>query len=417
MLVTRFVLETREMHTCRAALAQLVALCVAGPLIAMAGEPTTGRLTMLDNQGFGDPSNVGVTRMRACGDHLYLGTWNVKRGGRLYRSADGRAWQPLSEPGFGNPNNFTVQFIVPFAGRMYASTWNNKDGGAIYRANVEVDDPAKIAWETITADGMGDKNNRAFTHLCAFRDHLYAGCFNLATGPEIWRSPSGDPRSWTQVNQDGFGQPANSDATMMVVHGGYLYVGTESARALNRIGCQLVRTEGALAPPYDTWQQVNTDGFGDPRNHNICGLGVLNGRIYAGTWNWTRGLEVWRATLGDAVPFADWEKVASGGFGDRRNIMTATLLVADGALYVGTIGTFNLRGDFFSPTVKVNSAAGGVLMRTTDGRSWHRIDAPGFMTFPQIGIEWLEAFRGKIYIGSQALDHPGQLWIYDPQAP
>ncbi|MEX0677238.1 MAG: hypothetical protein WD063_09195 [Pirellulales bacterium] len=218
-----------------------------------AAEPPSGRLTLVDDSGFGEESNVGVTRIRACGDCLYLGTWNTKRGGRLYRSTDGKTWQPLSDFGFGNPNNFTVQFIAPFAGRLYVSTWN-----------------------------------------------------------------------------------------------------------------------------------------------------------------WTQGLEVWRATLGDAVPFADWDKVASGGFDDRRQIMTTSLLVADGALYVGTIGTFNLTGGFFSPTVKVNSATGGVLMTSRDGRSWRRIDAPGFMVFPQIGIEWLEAFQGKIYIGSQALDHPSQLWVYEP---
>jgi hypothetical protein len=380
----------------------------------MAVEPARGRLTLLDDSGFGDPTNVGVTRMRAHGGYLYLGTWNAQRGGRLYRSADAKTWQPLNEPGFGNPNNFTIQFIVPFRGRMVVSTWNNKDGGGMYRGNVGVDDPAGVAWEAITTDGMGDKGNRAFTHMCVFKEHLYAGCFNLKTGPEVWRSSSGDLGSWTQVNRDSFGLASNSDATMMLVHDGYLYVGTESARALNRVGCQLLRTDGKLEPPYDGWQQVNTNGFGDPRNHNICGLGLLGGRIYAGTWNWTRGMEVWRATPGQSVPFADWERVADGGFGDRRNIMTATILVADGALYVGTVGTINITGELDSPNVKLNSAAGGVLMMTTDGKSWQQIDAPGFMKFPQIGIEWLEAFGGKIYIGSQALDRPCQLWVYEP---
>jgi flagellin len=391
--------------------AMLLVFCSAA---CRAAEPATGRLTLVDDTGLGEPTNVGITRMRAHGDYLYLGTWNAAKGGRLYRSADGRSFQPISDFGWGNPNSFTVQFIVPFQGRLYVSVWNNRDGAALYRANVEPDDPTKISWETITADGLGDKQNRAFTHLCVFHDHLYAGTFNLATGPEIWRSPSGDPGSWTQVNRDGFGSKANSDATMMLVHDGYLYVGTESARALNRVGCQLLRTDGRLAPPFDSWQQVNGDGFGDPRNHNICGLAMLDGRLYAGTWNWTRGLEIWRAAPGPTAPFADWEKVADGGFGDRRNIMTTSLIAADGALYLGTIGAFTIQGDFFSPDVKVKSAAGGRLMTTRDGKTWRPIEAPGFLKFPQLGIEWLEAFRGRIYVGSQALDHPCQLWVYEP---
>jgi hypothetical protein len=83
-------------------------------------------------------------------------------------------------------------------------------------------------------------------------------------------------------------------------------------------------------------------------------------------------------------------------------------------LYLGTIGAFTIQGDFFSPDVKVKSAAGGRLMTTRDGKTWRPIEAPGFLKFPQLGIEWLEAFRGRIYVGSQALDHPCQLWVYVP---
>jgi hypothetical protein len=371
-------------------------------------------LKLIEDTGFGNPNNVGMGRLESIGGYLYVGTWNPRQGGILYRSRDLRHWSQINQPGFGNKNSFTIQYIIPFRDQLYVSCWNFKNGGALYRANVDVAD-GDITWQTITTNGMGDRGNQAFTHMHVYKGHLYGGCFNLLTGPEVWRSATGDPDSWEQVNQDSWGDPRNSDATMTFEHGGYLYMGTESARAYNRIGCQLLRTDGKLSPPYDQWEQVNPDGFGNPKNHNIYGLGMLRGKMYAATWNWTQGVEVWRATPEGELPFKDWEKVSENGFGNPDTITTTRMLVLDETIYIASLGKFTLQGSWFSPDAKLKSSNGAAFVKSSDGETWTQITKPGFMEFPMIGIMWMCIHEGKIYLAGHAVHRPCQLWEYDPR--
>lgn len=372
------------------------------------------RLRMIDDKGFDDPWNVGVGRLAPFGDYLYLGTWNAKNGNKMYRSKDGETWQWISTGGLGSVNNFSIVSIAWFKGKLYVGTWNDADGAAMFRGQADAEDPADVVWEEITDDGFGNPRNKGFTHMRVFKDHIYTGCFNLREGPEVWRSATGDPGDWNMVIPKGFGAKSNSDATMMVIHDGYLYIGTESARAFNKVGCQLWRTDGNLAPPYDQWEQVNADGFGNPRNHNICGLGMLGGKMYAGTWNWTQGLEVWRATPSKTVPFSDWEKVNENGFGEQKNNTTACIAVLGDTLFLGGIGAFVPEGNLLSAEAKVKSAHGGILVKTTDGTTWEEVDQPGFMESPMIGVQWIAPFHGSLYIGGQSLGHPMELWVYEP---
>jgi hypothetical protein len=389
--------------------AVLCLLATARALAADAG------LVLINDNGLGNPNNVGLSRLESYAGHLYVGTWNPSEGGVVYRSQNLRDWVQLNTPGFGNKNNFTIQYIIPFRNRLYVSCWNRKDGGALFRAKVDL--PAdEIEWETVTTDGLGDRGNQAITHMHVYKEHLYGGCFNPKTGPELWRSATGDPGSWQQVNQDGWGYASNSDSTMMLEHDGMLYVGTESVRGFNLVGCQLWRTDGDLFAPFDQWQQVNRNGFGDPRNHNIYGLGILHGKIYAATWNWTQGLEVWRATPAANVPFVDWEKVSRNGFGNPNTITSTRMIVLDDTIFISTLGRFVLNGSWFSPKSRLKSVDGSVFVKSTDGTTWTHVTAPGFMEFPMLGIMWMGVHQGKIYLAGQAVHRAGQLWEYTPHS-
>jgi len=197
------------------------------------------QLRLISSDGFDDPMNTAVGATKIHEQYLYLGTWNVANGCKMYRTKDVKEFELISTGGFGNVNNFDIISLEWFKGKLYVGTWNMKDALAVYRANADAPNAADIVWEPITADGFGDIGNKAATFMCIFKDCLYVGCFNPLSGPEVWRSATGDPGSWTQVNQDGWGFRSNSDATRMLVHDGYLYVGTESARELNdpKVGC------------------------------------------------------------------------------------------------------------------------------------------------------------------------------------
>lgn len=378
-------------------------------------EQTTWQLRLIEDQGFGDLDNIGIGRVIANGEYLYTGTWNNESGAKMYRSRDGESWDMMGTgPYTGNKNDFVVVSIAGFKGYLYVGSWNQIDGAAMFRARSEIENAADITWEEVTTDGFGNPSNTGFTHLEEFKGHLYAGCFNYVEGSELWRSDTGEPGSWEMVIPKGWDTEGNTDTTVMLVHDDYLYVGTESARSKLVRGAQLWRTDGELASPYDQWQQVNIDGFGNPANHNICGLSELNGQIYAGTWNETQGIEVWRATPSQSTPFMDWEQANTTGFGNPDFSHTSSMVALNDAIY---LSGFKWEGEDanleFAEKSGPGAPARAVFARTTDGLSWDLITREGFMEVPVVGVMYLEAFQGKIYLGAHGQTVPLQLWVYE----
>ncbi len=383
----------------------------------LAHPQTDWRLRLIDDKGIDDPNNAGVGRLLAHGDYFYLGAWNVHSGAIIYRSRDGENWERISEPGFnGNQNTFTVAGFTWYGDYLYAGTWNQFDGAGMFRAKADAANPKDIVWEAISTDGFGNTRNTGFTNMREFNGYLYAGCFNFVEGSELFRSQTGDPGTWTMVIPKAWNSKVNTDSTMMIAHDDYLYVGTESARDTQWTeGCQLFRTDGNLAPPYDQWEQVNANGFGNGHNHNICGLATLDGKLYAGTWNLTQGLEVWRATPAKNAPFADWEKVVDGGFGHKGNVYTCCMVELNGTLFLGAIGDFQTTPAlYYLRNAKLNRAHGGLLLKSDDGKNWERIGGDDFLQFPMIGVQWLATFKDKLYIAGQSIDSTMQLWVYEP---
>ena len=77
------------------------------------------QLRLIDASGIDDPNNVGVGRVIAHGEFLYLGTWNNESGGKMYRSRDGDSWELMGGGPFtGNKNDFVVVSIAGFKGDL-----------------------------------------------------------------------------------------------------------------------------------------------------------------------------------------------------------------------------------------------------------------------------------------------------------
>jgi len=99
----------------------------------------------------------------------------------------------------------------------------------------------------------------------------------------VWRSSDGT--SWNQVNTDGFGDAANYYANSMAVFGSYLYVGTYNFTDAYEVW----RSSDGTG-----WNPVNTDGFGDANNGIASSMAVFSSYLYVGTYNFTDGCEVFR---------------------------------------------------------------------------------------------------------------------------
>jgi hypothetical protein len=52
-------------------------------------------------------------------------------------------------------------------------------------------------------------------------------------------------------------------------------------------------------------------------------------------------------------------------------------------------------------------------VKTTDGTTWEKIEAPGFLEPNAIGATGPEAFRGRVFVGEFHVDEPLKLWAYE----
>ena len=124
-------------------------------------------------------------------------------------------------------------------------------------------------------------------------------------------------QTWNQVNSDGFGDANNTDSVKMAVFNNRLYVGAENYST----GVEVWQYEGT------NWIQVNTDGFGDANNAGTRGMVAFNNRLYVGTFNPTTGGELWAMDELAPAPTASVPAMTEWG------IIILTVLLGAGSVY------------------------------------------------------------------------------------
>ena len=125
-----------------------------------------------------------------------------------------------------------------------------------------------------------------------------------------------------QINTDGFGDPENTRPDGKCTFADQVYVGT-----VNDSGGQLWRYSDGT-----TWESLIEPGFGNTANIGIeTASATFNNYFYAGTINFSTGAELWRSSDGE-----NWDPVFSGGLSDPSNYAawTSNCSGFNGALYV-----------------------------------------------------------------------------------
>ncbi len=180
--------------------------------------------------------------------------------------------------------------------------------------------------------------------------------------------------------------------------------------------------------PLPTWQQVNSDGFGDPEDQQIPSLEVFGDYIYAGVHHWdgvTASAQVWRASDGE-----DWVMV------DNRPVNgTADLEVFDGNIYAGSwdgniwsspngiTWTQVITNGFEDTAIGIARFAaysgklyastwedGTKIWRTANGTDWELFVDDGMGNINNIGAIASEVFNGELYWGVMNLNQGGEIW-------
>ena len=168
-----------------------VSACAPAPEKSIAydtGAPKLARAipdwVQVNSNGFGDPQADEVSALEVFNGYLYAGTSNPISGARIFRSADGSSWTPVTDPGFGNPHDTIPPAILDmrvFKGYIYASTGRGNASQVWRSLNGTI-------WAPMNVTGFGDPENVDLTALAEFGGRLYAGVTNQSGGAQIWSS-------------------------------------------------------------------------------------------------------------------------------------------------------------------------------------------------------------------------------------
>ena len=298
--------------------------------------------------------------------------------GQVFRSQDGKNWQPASDIGFGlstvedgcGTDYYDTSWdMIVFQDRLYVLPfeWCYLRPGVILRSTGTPTREGILTWETsATTQELGFSwvdgdivYYGQFHKLAVFNGMLYASVdyadqTTLFTGSAIFRSPSGAPGSWTEVKDfPGWGWPGTfqqfKGALYVASDGIYIPPDWEPAPE------QIWRTFDGI-----NWEMVVEDGFGNPGTDGLGGFADYKGYLYIGASpieGGEGGGQIWRSQDGK-----NWEPVILDGFGNPKDGKIDGLIVYKGELYAHT----------------VNWTEGCSVFRTQDAQTWEAVNQPGW---------------------------------------
>lgn len=229
-------------------------------------------------------------------------------------------------------------------------------------------------WLQLNQSGFGDPANSAVSCLAVLGSELYASTTNYESGANLWRKQGLD---WTAVSTGGFGVTDNGNINHLITFRGQLYASTENSVT----GGEVWRTANGT-----DWTPVAHGGFGDATNAEVFRFAVFGDKLYVSTISYSEahGGEIWCTATGNTD---DWTRVANNGFGDRHNVGVLSFAEHNGYLYAGTNSL--VWADFGS--------TGGEVWRSNDGTRWAQVNTDGFGTVANSTVSALASFRGYLY--------------------
>lgn len=178
-----------------------------------------------------------------------------------------------------------------------------------------------------------------------------------------------------QVNESGFGYPANT-ASRIFRHHGWLFALTE-----NENGVELWRK----AKKTDQWTEITESKLTeDETNLEFGPIRVFKKKIYLALQNEITGVEVWAAQLHKfrhGLPI--WQQVNEDGFGDAANIKITNFYLQAGVLHAAV----------------ENSNGYAQIWATEDGETWTHLSENGLGQSVE-KITSANFFRSNYYVGT-----------------
>lgn len=313
---------------------------------------------------FGTPNNYSIRAMLPFKGALYAGT--AYTSGQIYRSTTGNqgSWTgSLADSSITAINALTSTTYG--GGYMYTALSTQFGTGSLYRTS------DGVFWYLYRTGGTAIKNIIPFKGIADTADMIYSieyGSF----GDIIMRSAynSNDPNnifpSWDTAINFASIKPY-TQITSTVVHNNKLYIGAGSP-----IG--IWSTVDGI-----TWSEnMNAmSALGDPYNNSVCAMASYSGFLYAATYNYTNGTQIWRS--GDD---STWTMLAQYSGHDK-------------------ITSFIVVGTELWASMPSSSSYGNII-KTTDGVTFTVSNSNGF-GYPNNHFQYgnFAVFGNNLYYGSE----------------
>ena len=260
--------------------------------------------------GFNNIFNLNFKDMQVFNGWLCGGTQNWVVGTQVWCTADGTTWVQKNSSGFGDTNyhDLTVEVWsgAVFEGALYFGAQNTggdrgdreTDIGKLYRTT---DLNGTPIWTEVFTGLPGSYRVDILGELSGY---LYIA-MRSNDGIVIFRSSSGDPGTWTQVNLPGMNEnPENTSVIVdgSTVHNNNLFIGVSNTSS----GVEIWKTSGVLQETGQIvdWMRVGDSGIGDSKNV-MTQLVSYHGEIYAWTTNYVTGQQVRKRTVCEQAPLPD----------------------------------------------------------------------------------------------------------------
>ena len=292
-------------------------------------------------------------------------------------------WILVAEHGFGETSNTMVYDFAFFRDKLFIGTFNMASGAEIWYTE------DGLKWEKVVSRGFGNPNNWA-VRLFTYKDKLYAGTMNYRDGLEIWVSEDG--LNFNKIVGDGFENGRCYDVNYPIVFKDRLIIIASSAK---KLGIEVWISDDGLR-----FRRVVEGGMGDKYNkipyYRREAIPFQN-MIYIGTMNSKSGGEIWRTSDGES-----WERVVDNGLRNKDNMVLEPSLIFKNKLYAITTNLNGLE-----------------IFRTDDGLRWEKVVEKGFGYGKYNNVFGsFNSYKDTIYLITQDADRryfPGnpkgfQLW-------
>ena len=197
--------------------------------------------------GFGNKYNMDMFQFCDFKDHLYVGTWNPKSGGEIWRSGNGISFTKV----FGSDicGQDYIRSLATTSSNIYAST--GKGFFAVYESR------DGLTWRDIST-GKLPGYLTCGTTMATVGETLIVGCTKWRTGPvEIWRYHH---EQWEIIASLTLLSPSSSCVSSIIPYGelGAIFTVWD-----DRFGVRIFLCDDIL---YSSLHQINVSGFGNNRN-------------------------------------------------------------------------------------------------------------------------------------------------------